>query len=126
VVDVLIVRNMSMAKRGSPWVVVIVIGVVIAFLVSIPLQTSARIRAYQASITPGMTLAKLTNMMGRADRIVGPDRQLDRGHSYKIPPLDPNTVIYFYPKEGFPYYNLFVFVDTEKKEVTKLVVDKMN
>ena len=116
-----------MAKRSSVWVVgAIAIVIVIVFFVSIPLRTRSQIKAYQASIKPGMRLAELTNMLGRADRIVGPDRHLDRAHHYTIPPLGSNTVVYFYPKEGFPYYNLFVFVDTEKGEVTELVVDKMN
>jgi hypothetical protein len=116
-----------MARRRSVWVfAVTAIGIVIAFFVSIPFRTGSQIKAYKASIKPGMTLAELTNMMGRADRIVGPDRQLDRAHHYEIPSLDSNTVVYFYPKEGFPYYNLFVFVDTHKGEVIELVVDKMN
>jgi hypothetical protein len=115
-----------MARRGSTWVIaVIAISIVIAFFVSFHLRTSAKIKVYRASIKPGMTLTDLTNMMGRADRIIGPDRQLDRAHHYKIPPLGSNTVVYFYPKEGLPYYNLFVFVDTEKREVTELVIDKL-
>jgi len=118
---------MIMAWRGSAWVfAVIAIGILIAFFASIPLRTSSQIKAYKASIKPGMTLVELTNMMGKADRIVGPDRQLDRAHHYQIPPLGSNRVVYFYPKEGLPYYNLFVFVDPEKGEVAELVVDKMN
>jgi hypothetical protein len=129
---------MSIAKLGSDVkmkihnmvtgaVAVIAIGIVMTYFFFImPSRTSARIQAYRASITPGMTLANLTDLMGKADRIIGSDHRLDRAHHYRIPPLDPNTVVYFYPKEGLPYFNLFVFVDTEKGEVTKLVVDKLN
>ncbi len=128
---------MSMANRGSinymkthnmvaGVVAVIAIGILVAYFFFImPSRTNARIEAYRASITPGMTLANLTNLMGKPARIIGSDHRLDRTHHYRIPPLDPNTVVYFYPKEGLPYFNLFVFVDTEKGEVTKLVVDKL-
>lgn len=116
-----------MAKRSAVWVfTAIAVGILIAFFVSIPLRTNSQIKAYRTSIKPGMTLGELTKMMGTADRIIGPDRQLDRAHHYEIPPLESNTVVYFYPKEGLPYYNLFVFVDTAKGEVRELVVDKMN
>jgi hypothetical protein len=63
--------------------------------------------------------------MGQPDRIIGPDGKLDRAHHFKLPPLGTNMIVYFYPKEGMPYFNLFVFMDREEGKVVHLVVDVM-
>lgn len=115
-----------MTRRSKAWgIAALSIGTLVALLLSIPLRTNSQIKGYRESIRPGMTLDELTNMMGVADRVIGSDRQLDRAHHYEIPPIGSNTVIYFYPHEGLPYYNLFVFVDMARGEVVELVVDKM-
>lgn len=116
-----------MHKMRRKWIWwLLPVGVLIWLVASIPLGTRARIKEYAEIVRPGMSISDLKTSVGAPDVILRHGDKLDLAHRYEVPELDSSTAIYFYSKEGFPYYNLFVFVNEGSNIVTELVIDRMN
>lgn len=103
---------------------------VVGFLASIPLSvlysTHRHMAVFRARIQPGMSLADLVHFAGEPAKIVHSGESLGlASHRFRRPPLDAHTVMYAYPKEGFPYYNVFVFVDTEQDIVVGSTIEQL-
>jgi hypothetical protein len=75
---------------------------------------------------PGMSVADLVRFAGQPAKIVHPGERLGlASHHFQQASLDAHTVLYAYLKEGFPYYNVFVFVDTDKNVVSSCTIEKL-
>ena len=84
-----------------------------------------RIRSFRMKVQPGITVAALTNFAGKPDLVVRKDEALNRRARFRIPSLDDHTAVYFYPEEGIPYFNVFVFVDEREMLVTTSVLERL-
>jgi len=96
-------------------------------LVSTFFSTRRHMADFRTRLAPGVTLAELQSFVGRP-----PARILHRGdpverpnRSYTIPTIDEHTAIYVYPKEGIPYYNVYVFVDERRGTVIRSDVQQL-
>ena len=108
----------------------LILFAVLAVFASVPLSivysTRQHMADYRTHIQPGMSVADLIRFAGQPARIVYPGESLGlASHGFRQPSLDAHTVLYAYPKEGFPYYNVFVFVNTEKNAVSSCTVEKL-
>lgn len=103
---------------------------VLAVFASVPLSivysTHRRMADFRARIQPGMTVEDLIRFAGKPAKIVHPGESLGlASHHFLRPSLDAHTVMYAYPKEGFPYYNVLVVVDTGRNVVSSCTIDKL-
>ena len=94
-------------------------------VLSVPISTRSQIKEYEKNIKSGMVIADLIIVAGAPEVILYEGDKLDHAHQMEVPAVEGDEAIYFYPKEGFPYYNLFVSVNEESNVVTGLVIDKM-
>jgi hypothetical protein len=103
---------------------------VLAIFASVPLSivysTRQHMADFRTHIQPGMSVADLVRFAGQPAKIVHPGERLGlASHHFQQASLDAHTVLYAYPKEGFPYYNVFVFVDTDKNVVSSCTIEKL-
>ena len=110
-------------------VAIVLAGILLplAGLVSTFFSTRRLMAEFRTRLAPGMTLAELQGFVGRP-----PARILHRGdpverpnRSSAIPIIDENTAMYVYPKEGIPYYNVYVFVDERRGTVIRSDVQQL-
>ena len=108
----------------------LILFAVLAVFASIPLSiiysTRQHMADFRTRIQPGMSVSDLVRFAGTPVKIVRPGGSLGlASHSFHQPLLDAHTVMYAYPKEGFPYYNVFVFVDTERDVVSGSTIEQL-
>ena len=89
-------------------------------------STHQRMERYHTQITPGMSVENLVSFAGQPNLVLRRGESLNRAHrSYIIPHLDEHTAIYFYPKEGLPFYNVYVFVDERHGAVIRSDIENL-
>ena len=103
---------------------------VLAVLASVPLSiiysTRQHMAGFRVHIQPGMSVSDLVRFAGIPAKIVHPGESLGlASHTFRQPSLDAHTVMYAYPKEGFPYYNVLVFVDTDHGVVSGSTIEQL-
>lgn len=73
-----------------------------------------------------MSLTELQSFAGEPNRVIRQGEPLNAARrSYIIPPLDEHTAVWFYPREGVPYFNVYVFVDEQTKSVIRADVENL-
>jgi hypothetical protein len=113
-------------KRSDLLIVGAIFAVPLAFLLWMVVGTFQRMDQFHGQIRPGMTVAELLTVAGKPDVILHRDEPLNRARrSYVIPVLDDHTALYFYPKDGIPYYNVYVFVDERQGTVIRSDVENL-
>jgi hypothetical protein len=113
-------------KRSELLIVGAIFVMPLAFLLWMIVGTFQRMDQFHGLIRPGMTVRELLTVAGQPDVIVHRDEPLMRARrSYVIPVLDDLTALYFYPKEGIPYYNVYVFVDERSRTVIRSDVESL-
>lgn len=81
---------------------------------------------FRTRIVPGMSVAELHRFARKPAHIVRRGEPLQAARrSYKLPVLDEHTAIHFYPKEGIPYFNVYVFVDEREGKVIRADIENL-
>ena len=116
-----------MRNRTALLIVLAIIALPVACLLSIFVGTHKSMTQFRVRLLPGITVAELHNIVGRS-----PAKILHRGdplqppnRSYTFPIIDEDTAIYVYPKEGIPYYNVYVFIDERRGTVIRSDVEQL-
>jgi hypothetical protein len=116
-----------MLKRTALLVVLAIIALPVICLLSVLVSTRQSMTQFRTRLLPGMTVAELHNFVGgppakilhRGDPLQQPNR------SYTFPTINEHTAIYVYPKEGIPYYIVYVFVDELRGAVIRSDVEQL-
>jgi hypothetical protein len=115
-----------MRKRAK---LLIVIGIVALFAVGLfspVVSTHRRMAQFRTRISPGMSVAELHRFAGTPAKILHRGEPLRAARrSYIIPTIDEHTAIHFYPKEGMPYFNVYVFIDERHGTVIRADVENL-
>ena len=115
-----------MRNRTALLIVLAIIALPVVGLLSIFVSTHQRMTEFRTRITPGMSVAELLAFAGQPNKVLHRGEPLGRARrSYILPPLDENTAIYFYPKEGMPYYNVYVFINEQQRAVTRSDIENL-
>ena len=81
---------------------------------------------FRSRISPGMSLTELHGFAGTPAKILHRGEPLQAARrSYTVPALDESTAIYFYPKEGMPYFNVYVFIDERRSAVIRSDIENL-
>jgi hypothetical protein len=115
-----------MPTRTEYLIIAATLAVPALVVLSLFSSTHQRMNRYREQITPDMSVESLTSFAGQPNVVLRRGESLNRARrSYTIPPLDEHTAIYFYPKEGFPYYNVYVFVDERHRAVIRSDIENL-
>lgn len=116
----------SMQKRAGFWIALVVPGLFAALIGSGFVSTHRRMAEFRSHIQPGMGVEELERFAGAPAQIVRRGDTLHAvTHSYTLPPLDGQTAVYVYSRDGMPYYTYFVFVDARQQRVTNMVIENL-
>lgn len=89
-------------------------------------STHRSMAEFRTTIVPGMTLAELLSFAGKPEKILRKGEPLRAARrSYTVPALDDHTALYFYPRSGTPYYNVYVFIDERENKVVNSHVENL-
>ena len=115
-----------MRKRLTLLIGIAAFAIPVLCLVSIPISTYHRMSQFRTQISPGMSLPELHAFAGKPAKILHRGEPLQAAtNSYAHPTIDEHTALSFYPKEGIPYFNVFVFVDEHQSTVIRSEVESL-
>jgi hypothetical protein len=115
-----------MRDRATLLTVIAVILLPVAGLLSGFVSTHRRMAEFRTRIVPGMSIAALHSFAGTPAKIVHRGEPLRAARrSYTVPDLDQHTAIHFYPKDGMPYYNVYVFIDERQSTVIRSDIENL-
>jgi len=115
-----------MRNRTQLLVLVAIIALPVAVLLSDVASTYRRMAEYRTRLSPGTSVTHLLNFAGRPMAILHQGEPLQAARrSYTLPPLDDHTAIYFYPKDGMPYFNVYVFIDERHSTVDRTDIENL-
>ena len=81
---------------------------------------------FRTKIVPGMALTDLLIFASKPEKILRRGETLRAARrSYTVPALDEHTALYFFPRSGLPYYNVYVFIDERQNKVAYSHVENL-
>ena len=115
-----------MRNRTQLLVLVGIIALPVAALISDIASTYRRMAEFRIRLSPGTSKTDLLSFAGRPREILHQGEPLQSARrSYTLPPLDNHTAIYFYPKEGMPYFNVYVLIDEQHSAVVRMDIENL-
>ena len=120
-------RAQGMRKRT--WILVVIaailtlplLGFILAFY-----STHRRMEEFRTRIVSGMSVRELRSFVGAPAQILHRGESLQAAkRSYTVPQLDEHTAIYFYARDGMPYFNVYVFVDERESRVLRCDIENL-
>lgn len=115
------------AKTVNPSLKIALVLGLVGLVVLYPfIAGTRRMSEFRNVIRPGMSVEALVHFAGKPSKILRRDQPLNSAtRSFKLPPLADHTALYFYPKDGTPYFNVYVFVDERMNTVSRCVVENL-
>ena len=87
---------------------------------------TARMKTTGEKIRAGMPVEEVTKMFGAPAQVVNRGDALRGAHrSYQLPPLDEQTAVHVYGRDGLPYCNIYVFVDKRGRTVLRSEIENL-
>jgi hypothetical protein len=115
-----------MRDRTKLLIVIAIVALPVAGLFSGFVSTHRRMTEFRTRITPGMSITELRSFAGAPAKILHRGEPLQAAkRSYTIPVLDEHTAIYFYPRDGMPYFNVYVFIDERQSTVIRSDIENL-
>jgi hypothetical protein len=88
--------------------------------------THQRMAGFYIQLKPGTKVAEVLSYAGQPRIILYQGQKLEAARrTYRLPTLDQNTSLYFYPKEGIPYFNVYVYIDERLGTVTRCDIENL-
>jgi hypothetical protein len=115
-----------MRKPTKVLIVIAIIALALLMLHSPAISTHRRMGEFRTRISPGMSVAELHAFAGTPAKILHRGEPLQAARrSYTIPAINEHTAIHFYPKEGWPYFNVYVFIDERQGTVIRSDIENL-
>lgn len=101
-------------------------GLLLFVFVSPFISGRRRMTAFRTRIQPGMSVDELLRFAGKPRAILHRGEPLRTARrSFTLPPLDEHTAVYCYPKDGVPYFCVYVFIDERRNAVSSCTIDNL-
>jgi hypothetical protein len=115
-----------MSKHIKRLTVMAIIVLAVLVLLSPFISTHRRIDEFRTRISPGMSVTSLHAFAGTPTKILHRGEPLRAARrSYSILAIDEHAAIHFYAREGFPYFNAYVFIDERQGTVIRSDVENL-
>ena len=89
-------------------------------------STHRRMEEFRTRVVSGMSVQELRDFVGSPAQILHRGESLQAARrSYTVPQLDKHTAVYFYPGDGMPYFNVYVFVDERESRVLRCDIENL-
>lgn len=112
-----------------PWKNVVLIGVlglIGCFIGDAATSGSRRMTRLRSQIAPGMSITQIRELLGDPSQVLRQGEPLKAAHrSYQLPEIDEHTMIYFYPMDGIPYFNVYVLINEPTAMVTRVDIENL-
>ena len=104
----------------------VALGLVGYCLGGLAISGSQRMAIIRNRIMPGVGVTQVEEFLGKPSKIFHHGEPFDVAtRSFRLPEIDPQTAVYFYSKDGVPYFNVFVFVNEPTLRVSRVEVENL-
>jgi hypothetical protein len=99
---------------------------IVSGLVTKLLSGLSKMRKFGTAVPAGSATNEIVRLFGKPSHVVnGGDPVPGPRNHFKMTVVPENSILYFYGRDGIPYFQVFYLIDARSGKVTESVVDNL-
>ena len=89
-------------------------------------ETQSKMRKFKTAVPIGTGTNEIILIFGKPTKVVPPGASVPGPRNrFTMSVVPANKILYFYAREGIPYFQVFYLIDSDSGKLTEVVVDNL-